>query len=203
MDNGGEFKKEFSELCDNMGMQKFVGLPWNPQSNSILERIHQVLADGMRVFDLENMDIDPEDEDPFDEYLTSVAYAIRSAFHQTHGKSPAQLVYGRDMFLPIDTEIDWEEIKIRKQNRIRVSNDRENRSRIPHTYQPGDLVTVKKPGILRKMSIPREGPYKVIRHNDNGSITIEKAPFDYMKVNIRRVHPYYSINNGEPTENDA
>lgn len=106
MENGSEVKKIFTELCANMSMKQYVGLPWNPQSNSILEQIHQVLGDGMRVFDLENMDIDVEDEDPFDKYLTSVPYAIRSAFHQTHGFSPSQLVYGREIFLPIDTKID-------------------------------------------------------------------------------------------------
>ena len=89
-----------------------------------------------------------EDEDLFDKYLTLVAYVIRSAFHQMHGFSPSQFVYSYDMFLPINTEIDWEEIKLRKQNIIRDSNARENQSQIPHTYQPEDLVTVKKPGIV-------------------------------------------------------
>jgi len=190
-DNGSEFKAEFTELCDNMGLKRCVSLPWTPTSNAILERIHQVLGDGLRVFDLENMNIDPDDEDPFDEYLSAVSYAIRGAYHQTHGHSPAQLVFGRDMYLPIPAEIDWESIKRRKQDKIRISNERENQSRIPHRYRPGDLVTVKKPGILRKMTIPREGPFKVVRHHDNGSITIETAPFETKKVNVRRVHPYY------------
>ena len=67
MDNGKEFQGVFTELCDNMGLKKKTSHPWNPQSNSILERIHQVLGDGLRTFDLENMDIDESDEDPFDE----------------------------------------------------------------------------------------------------------------------------------------
>ena len=44
-DNGGEFMAEFSELCDNMGLKQRPSSSWNPQSNAILERIHQVLAD--------------------------------------------------------------------------------------------------------------------------------------------------------------
>ena len=44
-DNGGEFMAEFSDLCDNMGLKQCPSSLWNPQSNAILERIHQVLAD--------------------------------------------------------------------------------------------------------------------------------------------------------------
>ena len=71
-DNGSEFKKEFLQLCGNMGMKPKRGNSWNPQSNSILERIHQVLSDGLRVYDLENIDIDEDNDDPFDEYLAAV-----------------------------------------------------------------------------------------------------------------------------------
>ena len=51
-DNGGEFKGVFSQLCANMGLKKNTSLPWNPQSNSILERIHQVLQDCLTTFEL-------------------------------------------------------------------------------------------------------------------------------------------------------
>ncbi|OEU16421.1 hypothetical protein FRACYDRAFT_239015 [Fragilariopsis cylindrus CCMP1102] len=83
-DNGTEFKAEFAELCDNMGLKQKPSNAWNPQSNAILERIHQVLGDGLATFDLENTPIDLDNEDPFDEYLSSVAYAIRSSYHQSH-----------------------------------------------------------------------------------------------------------------------
>ena len=69
-DNGSEFKKEFRDLCKNMGMKPKVSLPWNPQSNSVLERVHQVLGDALRTFELNEKDNDPDDEDPFEEHLT-------------------------------------------------------------------------------------------------------------------------------------
>ena len=191
-DNGSEFKAEFVDLCNNMGIKKKPSNAWNPQSNAILERIHQVLADGLRAFDLEGTPIDLEENDPFEQYLSAVSYAIRSAFHQSHGHSPAQLVFGRDMFLPVPATIDWNSLKERKQERIRKNNIRENSKRVPHTYEKGDLVTLKKPGILRTLAIPRKGPYKVIKHHSNGSITIETAPFEQKNVNIRRVEPFYT-----------
>lgn len=36
----------------------------------------------------------------------------------------------------------------------------------------------------------RQGPYKVLKHNMNGSITTELEPNVVDRVNIRRVHPY-------------
>ena len=80
-----------------------------------MERIHQVLADGLVTFDLEGTPIDVNEEGPFEEYLSVVSYAIRLSYHQLHGHSPAQLVFGRDMFSPVSTEIDWNAIRNNKQ----------------------------------------------------------------------------------------
>ena len=79
----------------------------------------------------------------------------------------------------------------KKQLKINKNNARENSSRIPHTYRKGDYITLKKPGILWKLAIPREGPYKVMKHNNNGSILIEKAPTNIKNVNVQRNAPYY------------
>ena len=43
MNNGNEFKKEFCDLCKNMGLKWKESNSWNPQLNVILECIHQVL----------------------------------------------------------------------------------------------------------------------------------------------------------------
>ena len=51
-----------------------------------------------------------------------------------------------------------------------------------------NYYTIKQ---LGKLTIPRAGPYKVIRQNNNGSILIEKSPTDTENVNIRRISPYY------------
>ena len=149
-----------------MGLKEKISLPWNPQSNAILERIHQVLEDYLTTFELDNLDINKEEEGPFEKYLSMVSYAIRCAFHKTHGRSPGQLVFGRGMFMPIKIPIDW--IAICK------SNERENSKQIHFQYQRGEYITLQKPGILRKLSVPRLGPYKVVKHHTNGDITNEK-----------------------------
>ena len=51
---------------------------WNPESNTILGCIHQVLlVEGLLTFDLEGTPIDRNNEDPFREYLSAlVAYML-------------------------------------------------------------------------------------------------------------------------------
>jgi hypothetical protein len=114
----GKFKAEFKDLCDNMGLKQKPSAAWNPQSNAILERIHQVLADCIRSFNLEEREFNELDDDPFEEYLTAAALSIRCAFHQTHGHFPAQMMFGNDRFMPVSADIDWELIKQQKQERI-------------------------------------------------------------------------------------
>ena len=84
-------------------MKPKVSLPWNPQPNAILERVHQVLGDALRTFE-----IDPNEEDPFEEYRSDAAYAARSSFHATHGHSPGELVFGRNILLPVNAPVNWD-----------------------------------------------------------------------------------------------
>ena len=48
-----------------MGLKEQMNILWNPQSNAILERIHQVLTDCLTLFELEDLDIDQTEEDFF------------------------------------------------------------------------------------------------------------------------------------------
>ena len=189
-DNGNEYKNVFDEMRKNYSMHKKRSTEYNPQSNGIVERVHQVLGDMLRTFELENRELN--DMDPWSEFLSAAGYAIRSTVHTTLEASPAQLVYGRDMLLPIKFEADWNRIRNKRQNEINRNNQRENRSRIAHEYVVGQKVLVQKPGILRKMTKPRQGPYTVEQVNTNGTIQIRRGAVTDT-VNIRRCTPYYEI----------
>jgi transposase InsO family protein len=196
-DNGNEYKATFKTMIKNMGIKPVRSLEYNPQSNGIVERVHQVLGDMLRTFELEERELD--EHNPWSEFLTAAGYAIRSTYHTTLETSPAQLVFGRDMLLPISINADWTRIQAIRQKEIDRNNSRENKSRIEHTYKPGDLVTLAKPGILRKMSTPRQGPYKVVQVYTNGTIRIRR---DHVsdRVNIRRVQQYYET---DESQNDT
>ena len=57
--------------------------------------------------------------------------------------------------------------------------------------------------ILCSLSVPCEGPFKIIKHNDNGSITIKHAPYKEENISRQHVHPYYRKHtNDESQQND-
>jgi transposase InsO family protein len=119
-DNGSEFKSVFEEMCDNLGIKCIPTTSYNPQGNSIIERIHQVMGNMLRAFKLEERELDPDD--PWNEFLQACAFGIRSAFHTTLQASPGQLVFGRDMIHDIRFQANWDRIKNNKQKFIANSN---------------------------------------------------------------------------------
>jgi transposase InsO family protein len=165
----------------------------NPQANAIVERIHQVIANMVRTFELENNYLD--EDDPWKGILSATAFAIRSTVHTTLQKTPGQLVFGRDMIFNISHEANWKYIKDRKQKLINKNNLRENKGRIRHEYKVGDLVLLKR-GTENKYESPYQGPFPILQVNDNGTVRLKvKAVID--TYNIRRLHPY-----NEPTGQD-
>ena len=53
----------------------------NPQANAITKRIHQVPGNLLRIFDLDEVDLD--ERNPWDEYLAETTFAIRSTVTNT------------------------------------------------------------------------------------------------------------------------
>ena len=191
-DNGSEFKDVFSATCKNYGIKEKHSTSHNPQSNGIIERIHQVMGNSLRTFQLESQEL--SENDPWTPYLASVAWAVRSTYHTVLNATPGQLVFGRDMVLPIQFQADWARIKLRKQETIDKSNTQENAKRIAHDYQVGDKVLLETPGILRKMSQPRQGPFKIVKVHTNGTVRIRRKNITE-QVNIRRLTPYFERSN--------
>ena len=89
---------------------------------------------------------------PWSEFLTAVGYTIRSTYHITLEATLAQLVFGRDMLLPMTFEANWTGIQQNHQKEMNCNNEQENKSRIAHVYTVGDKVSLDKPVILQKMS---------------------------------------------------
>ena len=187
-DNGSEFKKDFLILCREYGISPRLTTVKNPQSNSVLERVHQVLGNMLRTKNIKSLDLDIND--PWSEILASIAWAVRTTHHTTLGASPAQLVYGRDMIYPLQYITEWDIIRKRKQALIKKSNARENKARIPHQYTVGDLILLSSDDIRRKLDSPTTGPYKITKVHENGTVTVQKGIISD-RINIRRVKPYY------------
>ena len=85
-DRGSEFMgQDFIEMImTDYGVKKKPITSRNPQANAIVERIHQVIGNMVRAFELE----DSEEDDPWKGILSAVAFAVRSTLHSTLKKTP-------------------------------------------------------------------------------------------------------------------
>jgi hypothetical protein len=97
-----------------MAYRKKNSTPFNPQSNGIIERVHLTLNDSLRTAEIDGREMD--EKDPWGPFLASAAYAICSTFHTTLKATPGQLVFGRDMVLPIKFMADWGAIEQQRQH---------------------------------------------------------------------------------------
>ena len=79
-----------------------------------------------------------KEEATFEPFLTACPYAIRCTYHTTLQATPGQLVFGRDMILPITFKADWALIARCKQEQINASNYFENKKELNITTR---LVT--------------------------------------------------------------
>ena len=123
-------------------------------------------------------------------FLAAAAFAIRSTLHTILKATPAQLVFGRDMLLPVQFTADWAAIQAMKQKEVNRNNAKENTKRIPHQYVEGERVLLKVPGTTRKFDPKRKGPYTIERVYDNGTLRIRRGAITE-RINIRRVLPYF------------
>jgi hypothetical protein len=64
-----------------------------------------VLNDALMTAEVDSGELD--ERDPWRPFLSSDAYTICSTFHTTLKAKPGQLVFGRDMVLPINFVADW------------------------------------------------------------------------------------------------
>jgi transposase InsO family protein len=188
-DRGNEFMgQDFKDMIKNdYGIKGKPITTRNPQANAIVERVHQVIANIIRTFELENNYMD--EEDPWKGILSATAFAVRSTYHTTLQSTPGQLVFGRDMILNIKHEANWEFIRARKQKIIHRNNKAENDKRIPHTYSVGDKVLLKR-GTENKYEAPYTGPHTILQVNDNGTVRMKVKNVEDT-YNIRRLTPFY------------
>ena len=108
-DRGSEFiGQDFKGMIqDDYGVKAKPITVRNPQANSVVERIHQVIANMIRTFELEDNYLD--EDDPWKGILSATAFAVRSTIHTTTQKTPGQLVFGRDIiFNTVGTENKYE-----------------------------------------------------------------------------------------------
>ena len=131
-----------------------------------------------------------DEDDPWSGILAATMFAARATYHTTLGATPSQLVFGRDAILNTKFEADWNIIKTRKQKLIHKNNLQENSKRVHHVYKVDDEVLYKKIQTSKYGSTQYDGPFKVTKVNDNGTVSIRRGAV-IETVNIRLLKPYF------------
>jgi hypothetical protein len=146
----------------------------NPQANSLLEHVHQVLGQMLCTAELIMADsVTPDDVNVF---LENAAWAICSTYHTVLEAFPGAAIFGRDMLFDILFVADWRKIGKRRQSLADCGNQRENAKRIDYNYKVGDKVLVINEGILCKAeSAYGKEPLTITTVHTNGPIRIQRG----------------------------
>jgi hypothetical protein len=192
MDRGREFMGEVIDLLRNNGIVRWPITTRNPQANAMVERAHQTIHNMIRTQNLRSKHDLP---DGWIGVLTAVALGMRATIHTTNRASPTQLVFGRDHFLNVNFEANWQYIKHRKQRMIVQNNKRKNAKRAPHQYNIGDKVLVlADPNRKHGEDEYLPAPHTVTHVYGNNTLRLRhetpSGGAKYQTWNLRQVKPY-------------
>ena len=103
-DRGTKFMIEFSKMCQSSyGLKSKPITTRNPQSNSIIKRIHQTIGNIICTFDVSNI----VNNNPWSGILAATMFAVRVTYHTTLQAYPMQIVFFLYVMLIIKHVADW------------------------------------------------------------------------------------------------
>ena len=183
-DQGREFESRvFRQCCALLGVQKTRTTPLHPQSDGMVERFNRTLAGELAKYCR-------EDQQDWDLWLPFALMAYRSAVQEATDFTPARLMLGRELRLPLDLATGrppGEELPASEPEYVAALHQRMEAARHQATrnlrmageamargylrrardakYSAGDKVWLHNPrrkrGRAPKLQSPWEGPYTV------------------------------------------
>jgi transposase InsO family protein len=110
-DKGSKFTGiKFQELLQSYGIKVVITTTANPQTNAILERTHQVIANQLQSLRLMSIKLNSL-ADIHHENLALVQWAMNSTYHTTLQVTSAQLAFHCDMVMPTSFMAHWQSIQ--------------------------------------------------------------------------------------------
>ena len=203
-DQGRNFESQvFTEMCRLLGVNKTRTTPLHPQSDGMVERFNRTIEDQLSKF------VDSNQRD-WDTHIPLLLMAYRTAVHETTGCTPAQLMMGRDLRLPIDLLIGRPEEEV-SQVHSTYAEDLQARLERVHSFarthmqlrsdsmkerydsssncdrlQEGDPVWLhcpqRKKGVSPKLARQWQGPYLVTKRLNDTVYRVQLKPQSKPKV---------------------
>ena len=101
-DNAAEFtSQELNNFCRVNGISKMESPPYHPESNGVAERGVQTVKNGLKAWRLDATHM------PFKEYLKRLLLHHRACFKRPDGRTPAELVFGRNIRVPLSRDFSF------------------------------------------------------------------------------------------------
>ena len=204
-DQGRNFEsKVFRECCNLLGIRKTRTTPLRPQSDGMVEKFNWTLGQELAKFCAGK-------QDDWDEKLPLLLMAYRSAEHEVTDYSPAHMMMGRDLRLPVDlvigrpTDADLpptsagfvlkmkghlDDVHHEVRRRLKIAADamktRHDAKACDATLAVGDAVWFYNPrrvkGQCPKLMSDWDGPYEVTHRLSNVTYRIRRGPRAKPKV---------------------
>ena len=83
--------KCFQMIQEEYGVKKKIISKRNPQVNAIVERVHQIIGNMLRTFEVQETELD--ESDPWAGILKTTTFEGRDTIHTTTKTAPIQLVH--------------------------------------------------------------------------------------------------------------
>ena len=222
-DRGKNFmSKLVNALCELFEVKRHHTSSYHPQTNATVERANSTLIQTLRAYISKNQENWPS-------FLPSVMMAFRSTpCTETSGFSPFQLMFGREMNLPIDTSLLpkptlntnvrqyfenlLEKLKLVKDTAKKNLEEAQVKSKRLHDQKAkapdfgiGDLVLIKQGkvpmGMSAKLTDKWEGPFRIVEIGPNFTYKIKDLQNNKIKrslINATRLKLY----NKRPVDRD-
>ena len=191
-DRGTAFlSKIVADLCKRFKVKQIYTSSYHPQTNSTVERVWSVLWAALRATCVAQTD--------WEDKISSIAYAFRCTPSTSSKFTPAMLLYGREMNLPlqsallptatgttsVDTYIRQLLPRVQLTRRVAMDNikaakglykryyDKDSR---PTAYEPGDMVwlhnSYNPKGVCPKLRRKYERPYFVTHRTEHDTYSL-------------------------------
>lgn len=213
-DQGREFEScVFRECCELLGVRKTRTTPLHPQSDGMVERFNRTLAQQLAKYCAAN-------QEDWDVKLPAMLMAYRSAVHEATDYTPARLMFGRELRLPVDLatgrppdvglptvtsgfaaalQEHLAEVHHQVRGKLRVAGramkDNYDRRMREVKYAVGDRVWLHNPrrkrGLSPKLQSPWEGPYTVIAVLSAVTYRIKRGRKRSSVVHVDRLWRYH------------
>ena len=209
-DQGAQFTgKVLQHLCEGLGIQQIQSTPYHPEGNGVVERMHGPLCAMLTKAAREGQDW--VGQVPF------ALFALRAAPNRDTGFSPFELVYGRRVRTPLDvlhqgwTQDEFEGLNcsewadwlvsklecwhdVMRERETEASKHRKidfDKKAVCRVLEVGDLVLIRKPGIIPKLEEAWLGPFPVIEklNSVNYRVRTSKGREGVQHINnLKRYH---------------